>query len=187
VFLARGYGSASMDAIAKQAGVSKQTVYAHFGGKAALFGAIVQARSDSIADMIPRPGAPVGDPGEALEAIARRFLTIVLSPEAVARFRVVMAESGRFPELARVFYDSGPKRATLALAEFLGRLDESGVLRVPDSQLAAGQFFAMVRGDLFLRNLLGLRQPTDAADVDAVVRHAVGNFIAVHRPSSAAE
>lgn len=181
VFFEVGYGAASMDAIAREAGVSKQTIYAHFGAKDALFGAIMVVRADHFLEPLPEAVGDAPDVSAALDGVARRYLAILLAPEAVARFRVVMAESARFPELAEVFYRSGPRRANERLAAYLGALDAKGVLRVGDPELAAGQFLGALRGDLFIRYLLGLGEPPSIREIDRTVAHVVGSFLAAHR------
>jgi TetR/AcrR family transcriptional repressor of mexJK operon len=133
VFFDRGYGAASMDTIARAAGVSKQTIYSHFGGKAALFEAIILERCDRLLESLPTVSDTGSDPEVTLRAIASRLLELMLTPEFVARFRVVMAESGRFPELAEAYYRSGPERATVHLADYLARLHRQGRLNVADT------------------------------------------------------
>jgi TetR/AcrR family transcriptional repressor of mexJK operon len=171
-----------MEAIAREAGVAKQTVYAHFGTKAALFGATMRDRCDWLLEPLPAAMDGGHDPAAALTAIGQRFLDIIMAPEALARLRVVMAERGRFPELAEIFYASGPGRATVGLAEYLGRLHARRVLSVPEPALAASQFFGMVRGDHFLRHLLGLGPEPTPAERERIVRGAVASFLAAHRP-----
>lgn len=182
LFLDAGYGAASMEAIARAAGVAKQTLYAHFGTKAGLFGAIMRERCDWLLEPLPAADDRDHDPAIALAAIGRRFLEIVLAPEAMARFRVVMAEHARFPELAEVFYAAGPARAGAGLAEYLARLHRRGLLRVGDPAAAASRFFGMLRGDLFLRCLLGLKPRATTEEIESVVAGAVGTFLAAHRP-----
>jgi AcrR family transcriptional regulator len=181
VFLESGYGAASMEAIARTAGVAKQTVYAHFGTKAGLFGWIMRERCDWLLEPLP-PAETDHDPVIALEAIAARFLEIVLAPEALARFRLVMAEHARFPELAQVFFAAGPARATAGLAAYLAHLDRRRLMHVPDPLEAASQFFGMIRGDLYLRHLLGLETEQQPHRIRAVVQAAVRAFVAAHRP-----
>jgi len=180
VFLDVGYGAASMDAIAREAGVSKQTIYAHFGAKDALFGAIMVARADHFLEPLPEVVGDTPDVAAALEGLARRYLEVLLAPEAVARFRVVLAESGRFPELAEVFYRSGPRRAADRLSAYLAALDAGGVLCVPDPETAASQFLGALRGDVFIRYMLGLGEAPSGAEIDRNVAHAVGAFLAAH-------
>lgn len=180
VFLDQGYGAASMDAIARAAGVSKQTIYAHFGGKAALFEATVLERSDRLLEPFPTEADLFHDPEAALRAIARRFLELILSPETVGRFRVIVAESGRFPELAEAFYRSGPERVGGRLSAYLAELDRQGTLCVTDPASASTQFFGMVRGDLFLRQLLGLGEPPRGRVLDRIVDSAVRAFLSAY-------
>lgn len=180
VFLEQGYGAASMDAIARAAGVSKQTIYAHFGGKAALFEATVLERSDRLLEPFPETDS-LHDPETALRAIAHRFLELILSPETVGRFRVIVAESGRFPELAEVFYRSGPERVGARLSAYLTELHRQEVLRVTDPRSASIHFFGMVRGDLFLRQLLGLGEPPRGVALDRIVDIAVTAFLAAYK------
>ena len=182
VFIDQGYGAASMDAIARAAGVSKQTIYAHFGGKAALFEATVLERSNRLLEPFPSETDSLHDPEAALRAIARRFLDVILSPETVGRFRVIVAESGRFPELAEAFYRSGPERVGGRLSGYLAELHKRGIVRVTDPRTASIHFFGMVRGDLFLRQLLGLGEPPRGGELDRIVDSAVKAFLCAYAP-----
>jgi len=182
VFLDRGYGAASMDTIARAAGVSKQTIYSHFGDKAALFEAIILERCDRLLESLPTVSDAGSDAESALRAIASRLLELMLTPEFVARFRVVMAESGRFPELAEAYYRSGPERATVRLADYLARLHRQGRLDIADPYLAASQFFGMIWGSLFLRHVLGVDAPPKSEDLERHVQTAVRGFLIAHKP-----
>jgi len=180
VFLQQGYGAASMDAIARAAGVSKQTIYAYFSGKEALFEATVLERSNRLLEPVPTKADSVHDAETALRAIALRFLELILSPETVGRFRVIVAESGRFPELAEAFYRSGPERLGGGLSAYLAELDQQGILRVMDPRSASIHFLGMVRGDLFLRQLLGLGEPPRGRDLERIVDDAVKAFLSAY-------
>jgi TetR/AcrR family transcriptional regulator, mexJK operon transcriptional repressor len=182
VFLDAGYGAASMVAIARAARVSKQTVYSHFGGKAALFEAIIANNSGRMLEALEHCDAVSTDPAETLEAIGQRLLDIILAPDALARFRVVMAESARFPELANIYYRTGPERVTAGLAAYLATLHERKLLRVPDPLVAASQFFGMVRGNLFIRGLLRIEPLPSADDLRRFTRAAVRAFLLAHQP-----
>jgi hypothetical protein len=117
-----------------------------------------------------------------MEAIARRFLGIVLSPTAAARMRVIIAERGRNPELADIFFRAGPGRATAGLAHYLARMHQERRLFVPDAHLAASQFFGMIRGDVFLRHVLGLEPGPSRLHLERIVRSAVEIFLLAHKP-----
>jgi TetR/AcrR family transcriptional repressor of mexJK operon len=182
VFLDLGYGAASMDAIAAEAGVSKQTVYSHFGAKDGLFGAIIEDKCDELLAPVFEPFRPGRDHGKALIEVARRFLSAILAPPNTALFRVIIAESGRFPELANAFYRAGPKTAVDNLAGYLKELNGAGVIATNDPMASARQFFALLRGDLYMRRLLDLTPEPTAAEVAAVADEAVSGFLAIHAP-----
>lgn len=179
-FLVSGYGAVSMDQIAKVAGVSKQTVYSHFGSKAALFGAVIQARCDRLIQPNAEGLSPA-DPERALLELAERFIGAILAPENMASFRAVIAEIGRFPELADAFYRSGPRLAAAYLADYLKVVGKAGDYRFPDPHASARLFFAMMRGDIYMRCLLEVGPNVSKGEVRRTVRHAVRVFLAGHK------
>ncbi len=187
VFLRAGYHGASMDVVARTAGVSKQTVYNHFGCKATLFEAIVADRVDVMLESLGTATPSSQDPVVVLTAIAERLLDAVLSEEALARFRLVVSESGRHPELAEAFYRSGPMKVTAKLASCLAELEQAGYLSVPEPWEAAAQFFAMVRGDVFLRALLRIGTPPGAKQrrqyAETIVEQFLSSFCGRHSSS----
>src|SRR6266853_858969 len=170
-FLASGFGAVTMDAIAREAGVSKATLYAHFTGKEELFGAIVARLSERRFGGFSVEALDPVDVEASLGAIAHRFLDLILSPEAIALNRIIIGEVTRFPVLAQVFWAAGPERTKAQIEAFLRRAAETGSLAVPDPRLAAEQFAALARGEIHYRSLL---QPADAADPAALAAAASG-------------
>ena len=129
LFMAHGYGAVSMDAVARAAGVSKATLYAYFTSKDQLFAAIIgQACEQKIAlgEILP---ADVSDIRAALLAFGRRLLGFFLEERALAIHRVVIAESTRFPELGRAFYDHGPAALLRGIRRVAGGTDRAGSSR----------------------------------------------------------
>ncbi|MEJ0015176.1 MAG: TetR/AcrR family transcriptional regulator [Acetobacteraceae bacterium] len=184
LFMAQGYGAVSMDAIARAAGVSKATLYAHFSSKDRLFATIIgEACQESIspAEFLP---ADATDVRAALASFGGRLLRFFLEERALAIHRVVIAESVRFPELGRAFYDSGPVAVHTAFAAWLADRTAAGRLVVADPGIAAEQFVGMLRTRLFLRASLGLTPPTEA-EIDEVVAAAVGTFMKSYAPAEA--
>lgn len=177
VFLEQGFGSASMDEIARRAGVSKATVYSHFDSKPALFGAIVQQRcqrtmSAMLAEMSDKPVA------ETLTAVGRQFLDVLMMPGSLPLYRVVLAEAPRFPELGRIFYEAGPDRCAIALAQYLADLHERGILDVPEARWAAEQFLGAVLGQIHVRTLLMVAgDPPGPDERTRYVAAAVSTFL----------
>ncbi|MEW5726608.1 MAG: TetR/AcrR family transcriptional regulator [Pseudomonadota bacterium] len=179
-FLEMGYAGTSMDAVAARAGVSKATIYAHFQGKDELFGAIMRRRCEqSIPDM-PPPG-PGEDARTVLTDVARRMLALFLLPEAMAVYRIVVAESPRHPDLATAFYAAGPERGKAGLSETFAELGRRGELVVDDTWRAADLFVTMLRGEFFHRALLGL-PPRPGFDFDSTVATAVETVLRAFRP-----
>jgi TetR/AcrR family transcriptional regulator, mexJK operon transcriptional repressor len=178
LFIAQGYGAVSMDAIARAAGVSKATLYAHFASKDALFATIINQacqRHMVITGLLPEP---CGDLATALTALGQQLLRFLLDPGALAIHRVVVAESVRFPELGRAFYENGPEVFRRTFAAWLDAQVVSGRLAVPDALMAADQFVGMLRTPgVFLRASLGLPPPPSDAEIDATVAAAVRTFL----------
>jgi len=176
-FLASGFGAVSMDAIAREAGVSKATVYAHYHSKEELFGAIVADLSERRFHGFSAEALDPADIEASLLTIATRFLDLVLSPEAIALNRILIGEVSRFPVLGEVFWAAGPERTRVQVEAFLRRAAAAGTLRVPDPRLAAEQFVALARGEIHLRSLLRLEDPGDAAALSAAAASSVATFL----------
>src|SRR5262245_43838549 len=98
-FLAAGFGAVSMDTIAREAGVSKATVYAHFAGKEELFGAVVGRECERYLARFSPGELDPRDVRGSLSVLGRRFLELILSPDGIALHRIILAEATRFPML----------------------------------------------------------------------------------------
>jgi TetR/AcrR family transcriptional repressor of mexJK operon len=148
MFLKFGYAKVSLEAIAREAHVAVRTIYVKFGGKAGLLSAALEQRRDGFFGS----GEMLADQRtlkEIVDDFALRFLDLMASPDVIAIQRVVMAEAPDNPELAETFYESGPRRTTLMLAEFFARPDIHAQLRegvTPDQ--AATHLIGCVKGDL---------------------------------------
>jgi TetR/AcrR family transcriptional regulator, mexJK operon transcriptional repressor len=176
LFMAHGYGAVSMDAVARAAGVSKATLYAHFSSKDQLFATIIgQACRERIGleELLPTDAS---DLREALTAFGARLLRFFLEERPLALYRVVTAESTRFPELGRAFYENGPVALLGTFGAWLAEKAAAGSLAVSDATIAAEQFVGMLRMGVFLRASLGLARPTEA-EIDATVDAAVTTFL----------
>jgi AcrR family transcriptional regulator len=155
LFLGNGYGETSMDAIARHAAVSKATLYSHFDSKAALFAALMVTECRRLADAIGQRAFDEPDIREALLEVAHDFNNLLCSGDGLTMYRIVVAETPRFPELGRVFYDSGPAIMIDRIAVILCRAAERGLLDVLDPRVAAVQFISLIRGELHLSRVLG--------------------------------
>ena len=177
VFVEQGYGSASMDVIARTAGVSKATLYAHFAGKDALFAAMVGAECRRMSAVLDAPAFDEADIRAALRQIAGHFIELLMTGRALAIYRIVVAETPRFPELGRIFFETGPDRLLGRVADFLRRAGARGALEVPAPRLAAAQFIGMVRGEVYLRRLLGIEPAAAEGELDRYIDGCVELFL----------
>ena len=176
-FLAAGFGAVSMDAIAREAGVSKATVYAHFAGKEDLFGAVIERECERYFSRFSAGELDLGDVRASLTVLGRRFLELLLSPDGIALHRIILGEVTRFPGLGEVFWRAGPERQRVQIEAFLKSAAASGTLDLADTRLAAEQFVSLVRGDVQLRNLLRLEANADQRGIGIAVQGAVATFM----------
>jgi len=176
-FLAAGFGAVSMDAIAREASVSKATVYAHFAGKEELFGAVIGRECERYFARFSAGELDPHDVGTSLRVLGRRFLELLLSPDAIALYRIILAEVPRFPGLGEVFWRAGPERQRVQIEAFLESAAASGTLALADTRLAAEHFVSLVRGDVQLRHLLHLETGDDWQGIGAAVEGAVATFL----------
>ena len=171
----RGLG-APMEAIAKRAGVSKQTVYNHYGSKADLMRALMHRRVESITAPLRDPGA-VDNPTEALEAYALSLLETLITNKSYSMMRVVMLGAGEMPDVAQEVYEAGPLSARRQLAAFLKVETELGRIKVEDFDQAAEFFSGMVMGQGQMRSLLRLPSDKTADEYRRLAREAAERFM----------
>lgn len=121
-FLAHGYASTTMDRVAKEAGVSKATVYSHFGDKESLFNAVIE---DMVKDKfqtvmsLEKSSSLKQEPKEVLTEMATRMLNNAKSDRYFQNFmRIIIAESGRFPELAKAYVHNIAKPGIEVLTKY---------------------------------------------------------------------
>jgi TetR/AcrR family transcriptional repressor of mexJK operon len=176
-FLAAGFGAVSMDTIAREAGASKATVYAHFAGKEELFGAVIGRECERYFARFSAGELDPSDVRASLTVLGRRFLELLLSPDAIALYRIILAEVTRFPGLGEVFWRTGPERQRVQIEAFLRSARASGTLALSDTWLAAEQFVSLVRGDIQLRHVLRLAADADQRGISAAVEAAVATFM----------
>lgn len=183
LFLESGYGAVSMDAIAAEAGVSKRTVYSHFQNKETLFGAVIAEMCKAMGGPNATALAADRSPEQVLKAYGRQILKVVLNPDALALFRVVLSESPQFPELSQMFCSTGRDPMCEFLSDYLAGLDSAGVLAVGDARVAADQFINMVKGPFFTNLLFGVGEPPSKAEAERTLDQAVSIFLKGVRPA----
>lgn len=181
LFLDQPYDQVSTDAIAKAAKVSKATLYVYFPSKEALFGALIAEQCGQIAADVWKSTSD-GDNVEAvLRKIAHNFVAMFATGEKLELYRIIIAQVPRFPELGRLFYESGPAILHKRIAAFLAAATHRGHLNVPDPQLAAIQFLHLVAGNLPMTGMLG-RVALNEPDTRRLVDGGIALFMAGYGP-----
>jgi len=183
LFLTKGFLGTSMDDIAAEAAVSKQTVYKHFSDKDQLFAEIVLATTDRVASGVRLVSASLAD-SEDLERdlgeLARRFLTTVMEPELLRLRRLVIATADQFPEVGAAWYEQGFGRVLAALAERFRSLTERGLLRAEDPFLAADHFAGLLLWIPVNRAMFTGNHQSTKADLKRYADSAVATFLAAY-------
>ena len=185
LFLRNGYLGTSVDDIASLAHVSKQTVYTHFADKEQLFAELIRGNIRRVDAFVESATAALGETDaleEDLRAFAHQHVRAVLLAEAVQLRRLVIAEGGRFPELAREYYERVPQKVITALAEQLGRVAERGLLRLQDPTLAANHLAWLILGpplDAAMFDVAGEGRAPE--ELDRMADAAVDVFLTAYR------
>jgi AcrR family transcriptional regulator len=177
IFGLDGYEGASMARIAAEANVSKGTLYNHFESKADLFAAFIEQSCAKFLSQVFERAEVDDDLHSGLTRIGQRMVAIMISPTGQTIQRVVASEAVKFPALARIFYESGPARATGAMAAWLQNQAFLGRLAVPDPQFAAEQFFALCQTRIGLQCRLNLRPSPSEREINDLVDAAVRMFL----------
>ncbi len=182
LFSTEGFAGASMDQIAAEAGVSKLTVYSHFGDKESLFAAAIRAKCE---EMLPDELFQQDLKGplrQQLKAIASAFFALISSDEAISTHRMMIAPGNGDDPLRKLFWEAGPQRTHDALDAFLQARVDAGELRIADVSRATGQFFALIKGELHSRMLCGLCARPARGDVNAHIDATVDFFMRGYAP-----
>jgi AcrR family transcriptional regulator len=180
VLAERGLG-APIEAIARRAAVSKQTIYNHFGCKTDLIHALVARRVASITAPLRLHGA-VEQPLETLTALARTLIEIVTNARAYALMRVTVQGAGAMPELAQAVFTAGPTTTRTLLADYLAAESRAGRMAV-DNPMEAAEFFAgMCAGHRQIEALMGFPRDITADEIERLSRSVATRFLKAYAP-----
>jgi AcrR family transcriptional regulator len=175
LFTRNGYEGTSVDDVAAAAGVSKQTVYSHYGSKENLFGLAVSTvckQSGMDADAIDMQAPPE----QVVRQIARQFMELITSPEATRVHAVCTVSTETHPELGRLFFAHGPQQAVGVVAQYLTAQAEAGTLAISDGQQAAWQLLSMLKAEAQMRLQFKLK-PLGKAESEAYLESCVNMFL----------
>jgi AcrR family transcriptional regulator len=182
IFLERGYSQTTMQAIAEEAGASKETLYRHFGSKEGLFTEIVREKSAQIAARLDEEITLNASPDEVLMRVGYSLLKTLSCGDVLSFYGWVVAETQRAPELGRIFYEVGPAMVRAKLRDYLERATAQKVLCCDNPILATKLFLGAIVADVHLRALtLGLRDGLEEDEIHEQVNAAVAMFLARYR------
>jgi len=181
VFLAQGFDAASMNDIARAAGVSKGTLYVYFRHKEQLFEAIVDQECESQAEGIFELDHHDRDVEAVLTRLGFAYIRFLCRPEKASAVRTVIAIADRMPELGRKFYEHGPAKGIAKLAAYIAAQVDAGVLVVDDCEVAAAQFMEACQAMLFKSMVFNFVREPSREQIERVVPIAVKVFMAAYR------
>lgn len=182
LFASDGYERTSVDAIAAEAGVSKRTVYSHFGDKESLFLAVVRetyegmlARIGEIVSLVQWDRDLLGALTSCVTEITR---SIVRAPDRATLARLLMAEAPHFPDVIDLLHT---REIAPIIAEPLERLAAAGRLAVIDARQAAEHLAALTLGQVSTRSLMGT-VPLGEDEMARLIAGGVQVFLRAYAP-----
>jgi len=181
IFLAQGFDAASMNDIARAAGVSKGTLYVYFKNKEELFEAIVSQECRDHAEGVFEFAAHDDDVGTTLTNIGIAFVNMLCAPQKVSAVRTVIAIADRAPEMGRTFYETGPAVGQAKLKEYIEQQVKAGILKVEDCEVAAAQFMESCHATMFKPVIFNFGKAPTQERIAHVVGIAVRTFLAAYR------
>lgn len=156
LFPQHGYEGTSMDAVAAEAGVSKLTVYSHFGDKDSLFREALRERCRQALPDSVFEAARAKSLREGMLVIAHAHARAVTDSEAIGTWRAILGDCRQGnPRLGQLLWEEGPGRMRTMMEHFLVVAIKRGDLKIADTSRAAGQFLALLKGDLHAMRLFG--------------------------------
>jgi AcrR family transcriptional regulator len=179
-FLSEGYAATSMSGIAARVGGSKATLYNYFSSKEQLFAAVIEEKCRDVQAMFLDADLETTDFRKLLTQLGERLLNLWLKDDNIATFRLITAESARFPELGRAFYMGGRQRGKQILADFFQRAQKAGKLGLANPKDLAVLFIELCRGELVLLKLWNVQPRPSDREIRATITTAVTVFLATY-------
>lgn len=180
IFLKEGFDRASVAAIAKLAGASKETLYSRFPTKEELFEAVMSRKTEILLRKFSRVLVQKQSIQNVLELYGSNLLDFMLLPEMQRLSRILISAAPQFPELAGEFWRLCSEREQEQLAMYLETQIESGILVRMDTRKAAELFFSLCLGQFLLHASLLVRKAPKKAEKKAHIRAAVHMFLAAY-------
>ncbi len=177
-FIEEGYAGTSMSRIAASLGGSKTTLYNYFASKKDLFVAVADRECSKLFDHIFVATEIGGDFRARTIELARRLLSAMLADEMIASYRLIVAESGRCPEIGHAAHEIAMRRGLLHLSGFFKKAVEQGDMLSTDIRVAAEQFLDLIAGALHKRRLWNVITEVGAETITIEAGRIANTFIA---------
>jgi len=177
LFLTHGYANTTMDKVAQQAGVTKQTVYAHYTSKEQLFTLMLNAVCTRHTPGQLHRAKPNVSFESLLNRVGLALLETMTSPEGLGATRLVIAESQRHPELAALYYERGTQLLVQLVADFIKLHAKNPALAIHDALSAASYFLALLKGQYYVRIILRVKPIPSPTQKKAHVAEVVKIFM----------
>ena len=187
-FLGNGYDATRLEDIVREARVSKTAIYKIFGGKRELFLAlndsIVKDLIDKIAHSRTLEIRSLEELQQSLFELGKNYLTNLTQGHPLSLFRLNLSIATRFKDASKNYYDSGPKAFQDILSQFFKEVHEANILNIPDTDIAADQFMAMVRGNFHIQALMDIDFQPNSEAISNYVENSVNLFVAGYRANT---
>ena len=180
LFMERGFDGTSMDAIAKGADVSKQTVYSHFSTKDNLFSSAITHKME---DYFPQGNFVIAEGGsleEEFTIVASQYANLLMSEDAMSVFRLLVSEAPKGSHLAEIFWEAGPTVMLGRLMAFLEKWQQKGALKIDDTEDASKFMINLLKGHSHFELSIGLIDKISEDDLKASVKSSVAIFLKLY-------
>ncbi len=180
-FIELGFNNTSMSEIASRLGGSKSTLYNYFSSKEDIFSAVMEASAQTaIAEAFESLDVKQ-DVDVVLNQFGIQYLSLVLSSNLLAIWRMAISESER-SDIGRRFYALGPQRGWMRLSEYLEKKMAQGILLKSDSWICAMHLKGLIEAELFLVVALGVESVPNDNRIAQAVSRAVSVFLRAYSP-----
>jgi TetR/AcrR family transcriptional regulator, mexJK operon transcriptional repressor len=179
-FLTNGFAATSMSEIAAKLGGSKGTLYNYYRSKEELFVAFMNENCEDLLDFmdhLPETAEADHSVRDDLIELGVSFLASLTRDSFIAIHRLVVSETGRFPQLGRLFYENGPARGVQRFTEYFERVIAAGRLPPNDPREVGQRLKDLVLSDVYTRRLWGVLGPLTPDELRAHVTRSVDIFL----------
>lgn len=182
-FLELGFSGSNIQDIIIVAGVSKRTFYHHFPNKIVLFQTVLTEHWNAVIKISKIKMEKNENVKKVLKQFAKEFLTFLYAPESISFFRLLIAESARFPQLCQSLVSEGKAPFTQALIDYLKgqKKKNQKKLKINNVELAASQFMGLLKEDQFWPKLLGFIPTIKVEETQEIIESAVSVFLSAYQ------